>query len=264
MSKNPRRQQDYAIKANHPRDGAMDGNNSTTSIHSVNLKARANSDLTAGTAFSDDALAGWGDDYFIGWYAQFVVNNDGTSNLTRGNTRRVTDYTDAGVFTIDTFGSDFVAGDEFIMLQPNYFDNEENWVHETISITMTADPETGTQVEHVILAVTGLCEIQMVINCTTSLVGSSATISLGPTGALTALIDTTTAAEIIATELWYDTTPTLKYGIGNDAILKYITDGLDLSYDVNTANITAGVLQFNIKWRPLETGAYCLADDGLA
>ena len=264
MAKNTDRGAEHSINRVNPPTGKIRGNKSIITNLSTNLKAYANTDLTAGTAFGDSGLAGYGDDYFNGWYAQFVVNNVGTSLLTGGNTRRISDSTDAGVLTFDTFGSDFVQGDEFILAPSLEAFGGDGWVPETVAITMAADPATGTQAAHTILAVTGLCQVQLVAHCTTDLVGDSATISLGVGVGLTLLIDTTTAVDLDAKDIWYDSTPTAAYVAGVDAILGFITDGSDLLYDINTANITAGVLKFEINWKPLEAGAYCLADDGIA
>jgi len=262
MAKNTDRGAEHSINRVNPPTGKIRGNKSIITNLSTNLKAYANTDLTAGTAFGDSGLAGYGDDYFNGWYAQFVVNNVGTSLLTGGNTRRISDSTDAGVLTFDTFGSDFVQGDEFILAPSLEAFGGDGWVPETVAITMAAGT-TGSIDEHEVLTVTGLCEIEIVVHCTTNIAGGGS-VQLGVGGATDALIGSTNGTDLDATDLWYDTTPTTAYAITGDTKFSLITDGLDVGYEISAGTLTSGVLKFEMKWKPLEDGAYCLAAAGAA
>jgi len=103
--------------------------------------------------------------------------------------------------------------------------------------------------------------------CTTTLTaGGTSTIELGVSGDLNWLIDTMSSDEIDATEVWCSATAAdnaiRQYS--SDCMFDIILDGEDIGYDINTANVTAGVLKFICWWKPLEFGATVIPAVGTA
>lgn len=109
----------------------------------------------------------------------------------------------------------------------------------------------GTGNPATLFTVTGEVLAYIVPVCKTNLAGASATLEVGVAGATAALVAQTTATDIDADEGWFAATPTL--AVANTA--QYHVLGLNVIQTVGTANITAGVIDYYLFWKPL-------SDDG--
>ena len=104
--------------------------------------------------------------------------------------------------------------------------------------------------------VTGEVEIiSLVPICDTDLTTSgAATLALGVTGNTTLFIAATTATGIDAALFWMTATPTAN-ALAVPAALKNIAITDNIIGTVATANITGGVIRFQLLWRPLSAGS---------
>lgn len=125
----------------------------------------------------------------------------------------------------------------------------------TLAGGTTNDPGDfdGTGNPATLFTVTGVVAMKLFAVCTTALVGASATIEVGVTGGTATLIAQTTAANIIAKEIWHDATPDARVELSSIATEKIVTD--NVIQTIATANVTAGVLRYFCVWRPI-------SDDG--
>lgn len=278
-TKNVRRQSKFSIDKYHPPSGFHRGVNGIVLLNSGVYKVIAsdkNSIVTTTTeqAFKDPGMAGYGDDYFNGWVLMAQGNCMNTSALTRGQMNLVSDYHDDGTFDTDydwldvddRSAANVQQGEEFLLMPMELLpDGMMKWEN---AITLTAAATTGTQASHEVFTVTGLCQVRLLVLCTTTLVGTTATIELGMAGDMDYLIATTTVGngDIAATEIWCDDTAAdcAVRQFTSDAMFDFVVDGEDIGYDVNTANITAGVLKFICYWKPLEHGATVIPAVGSA
>jgi len=106
----------------------------------------------------------------------------------------------------------------------------------------TGDPTT-------LYTVTGVVRVRLFGLCIVDLVGASATIEVGVTGNTALIIPLTTAANIIAGEIWHDTTPDSKaepYIVVDEYMV-----AADIKQEVKTANITAGQIKYYCQWTPV-------------
>ena len=85
--------------------------------------------------------------------------------------------------------------------------------------------------------------------CTTLLTGATATVEVGVAGNTAALIAQTTGTDIDASEFWQDATP--EAGVSPAIVEKNVKGNIILT--VATADVTAGVIEFVVFWRPLST-----------
>lgn len=109
---------------------------------------------------------------------------------------------------------------------------------------------TGAIGQHTIFTVTGSVLVNVFGIVDTDLVGATATISVGTANNVDGLIAVTTATDMDDGEVWQDATPTVELGaaLGNAIPLN---DGADITADILTAAISAGVVDFYCLWRPL-------------
>ena len=272
-NRNVVRQAAFSAGKNHAPSGYLRGNNGIVLTNTGTYKAIASDKVgivtTSGSqAFKDPALAGFGDDYFNNWALIAHGNCKNTSNLTVGQMNLVSDYHDDGTFDTDwnwlspdsnTTAKDVQEGDEFILAPLHLLpDGMMRWEN---AVVLTASPTTGTQASHEIFTVTGLCQIRILPLVVTTLVSTSntGTIELGTASDMNFLITTTTVGSgaLAAGQIWVSATEALilEQKFSTDCILDFVTDGQDIGYDVNTNNITSGVLKFICWWKPLESGA---------
>jgi hypothetical protein len=73
-------------------------------------------------------------------------------------------------------------------------------------------------------------------------------------GNVAALIAATTATTIDDGDVWQNATPTVQAGAAVSAGIP-INDGQDITFDILTATITAGVVDMYCLWRPLSSDA---------
>lgn len=90
--------------------------------------------------------------------------------------------------------------------------------------------------------------------CTLDLVGATATLALGVTGATALFIAATTATDIDANEFWVDTAPDAN-GVALPAGLKDVVITASIVGTVATAAITGGVIRFDLLWLPISLNA---------
>jgi len=123
----------------------------------------------------------------------------------------------------------------------------------TLTGGTTNDPGdyNGTGNPATLFTVTGTVLLRLLAICETALVGASATIEVGITGDTAKLIVQSTAANIIAGEIWHDISPDSKIEASSVLTENIIANGSDIIQTVGTANITAGKIKYIALWYPL-------------
>lgn len=111
--------------------------------------------------------------------------------------------------------------------------------------------ESGTSNPYTMFTVTGIVEISIFALCTTDLVGA-ATLECGTTtttaGLIAQIANTTTFDE---GEIWHDATPDASIELTSVIKRNIITEDIELL--VGTTDITAGVIQFVVRWAPISS-----------
>ena len=123
----------------------------------------------------------------------------------------------------------------------------------------TNDPgdQDGTGNPTTLFTVTGPVLMKCIAFCSDALVGASATIRVGTAISNTGLIASTTAANLIANEIWHDATPDASIELASVATTKIVNQ--DVILTVGTANITAGEMTVYCSWFPLHNDAKVVA-----
>jgi len=132
-------------------------------------------------------------------------------------------------------------------------------------IRITADMASATwntDATHEILTVTGLVRVVILAECTESLVGAGATISLGTEAVADAWIADTTADDIDAGQLWYDAAAHVTNINTATAIVDKVVIGEDIGYEIDTAALTDGTMVFHCWWQPISAGSVVVAGAG--
>lgn len=132
-------------------------------------------------------------------------------------------------------------------------------VRKTVTFTGAAGAGEAGTVD--LFTVTGQVEVlSLVPICTTLLTetGGTATIALGVTGSTALFIAATGAIGIDANEFWVDTSPDAA-GIAIPAALKNIAINADIIATVADADIDAGVIEFNLWYRPISADGLVVA-----
>ena len=120
--------------------------------------------------------------------------------------------------------------------------------------------DTGDTGAYTIFTVTGDVVLEVFGVCNTTLTGATATIQLGVTGNTAVLIALTTGTDLLANEIWHDTTPTTTVEqIANTTRQFIVTNGQDAILTIATAALTAGDIDFYALWRPLSTDGNVVA-----
>lgn len=111
----------------------------------------------------------------------------------------------------------------------------------------------GTSDPFTLFTVTGDVLVRIFGVCTVDLVsGGGGTLEVGVTGNTAGLIAQTTATDIDASDLWSDSTPTVRVDTLASVLGPYIVaNGADIIETVGTADITAGNVYYICLWRPL-------------
>lgn len=108
----------------------------------------------------------------------------------------------------------------------------------------------------------GLVLVQFIAGrATTNLTGATATLTLGVTGQTTIFIGTTTATGLVTTAaIWMSATPTAG-GLAVPTASQATAVNADVicSSTHASADVTGGVLEINVLWRPLTPGATLVA-----
>ena len=113
----------------------------------------------------------------------------------------------------------------------------------------------GTGNPFSLFKVTGNVIMKVIGICTTTLVGTSATLEMGITGSTASIIAQTTATAIDVGEIWHDATPDSGVELASVMIENIVANGADIIGTVATADITAGVIEFICLWKPLTDGS---------
>ena len=116
----------------------------------------------------------------------------------------------------------------------------------------------GTGDPFTIATVTGTVAVKIFGVCTTALVavGGTATLEVGVAGQTAGLIAQIADAEDLdVNEIWFDATPTTIVEAFSSVSEYIVGNGADIIGTVGTENITAGVIDFVIIWRPLTPSA---------
>ena len=91
--------------------------------------------------------------------------------------------------------------------------------------------------------------------CTTSLEGATAVISLGVQGNTSLFIAGTTSTDLVAGDVWFDTTPTEVKGITetniSSNVVRYLTNSSNIVENYATADTTAGNIYYVCLWLPI-------------
>ena len=119
---------------------------------------------------------------------------------------------------------------------------------------------TGAIGQHTLFTATDNCMAMVIAICSTDLEsGGSATISVGSANNVAIFFEVTTATNIDGGEVWVAATPLADIGAtlnhGGEGLTTIINDGADITIDILTATITAGVIDFYCLWRPLNNNA---------
>ena len=120
--------------------------------------------------------------------------------------------------------------------------------------------DTGAQAAYTVFTVTGNVLIHALFGvCETSVTGAG-TIELGIVGNTAAFIAQATAADLIATEIWIDATPTTTLEQIDLTTLSFVvTNGTDVSFLIAGADVTAGLINFYCVWSPLSADGNIVA-----
>ena len=120
------------------------------------------------------------------------------------------------------------------------------------SKTVTFDGTAGAGAQGTVAIATVTGRVALMVGgayCSTNLAGTSATVEVGVSGNTAALIAQTTATDIDAGEFWQDATP--EAGVSPAIVNKNVAGNIILT--VATADVTAGVLDFDFYWLPLSS-----------
>jgi hypothetical protein len=118
------------------------------------------------------------------------------------------------------------------------------------------DVSGGAQGTFTLFTVTGDVMVQLFGVCQTALTsGGAATVEVGITGNTAALIAQTAFDDVDQYETWQDAAPEANPGNVDAAMADFfvIANGADVILTVATADLTAGVIDFDAFWCPLST-----------
>jgi hypothetical protein len=135
----------------------------------------------------------------------------------------------------------------------------------TVSADMTS-ATWNTMATQEVFIVTGLCRLRMWIVCTGNIgsAGSGATVCFGHEGDTDMFIADTDETELDSGDLWYDATPTLLCDLTSAVVMDYVSNGLDIGYEIKTEALTGGSLVFHCIWEPLDSTGAVIAGAGAA
>lgn len=132
-------------------------------------------------------------------------------------------------------------------------------VHKTVTFTGAAGAGAAGAVS--LFTITGRVHVVSIVPyCSTLLTetGGTATLALGVTGSTALFIAATGATAIDAGEFWVDTSPDLA-GIAIPAALKDVAIAANIIATVADADINAGVIAFDVYYRPLTSDGALVA-----
>jgi len=122
--------------------------------------------------------------------------------------------------------------------------------------------DTGAQAAYTVFTVTGEVLIHAIFGiCEDAFTGAGALIELGITGGNTALyIAQTTAANLIANEIWYDASPdATAESIDITGLSFVVANSQDIDLLISGGNVTAGKVNLYCIWSPLSVDGAAVA-----
>lgn len=112
--------------------------------------------------------------------------------------------------------------------------------------------DTGAQAAYTVFTVTGEVLIHAIFGICETTVTGAGTIELGVSGNTAVLVAQTTAADLIANEIWIDATPTTTIEqIDLTGLSFVVANGQDVQFLIGAADVTAGKINFYCIWSPL-------------
>lgn len=133
--------------------------------------------------------------------------------------------------------------------------NSGGYLSHEVDLSVAANLSVAS---HEVFTVTGLVRARLWVECTGSVTssGGAATLQFGLAGTTTEFIGVTGEDDIDSGEIWFDTSPAETFVAFATGVFDYLTNGIDIGYEIVTEALTAGTLVFHIVWEPLNsTGA---------
>lgn len=120
---------------------------------------------------------------------------------------------------------------------------------------------TGAVGTHVLFTVTGVVKVKVYAVCITSVVPAvgGATIEVGTPTETAGIIAQTTAADLIAGEIWDDDSPTTKIEPDSAIPEVVIGDGSDIGIKIATQAVASGVVEFRVEYTPISSDGALVA-----
>ena len=129
------------------------------------------------------------------------------------------------------------------------------------TVTFTGAAGVGAVGTVALFTVTGSVIVEEIAaQCTTDLVSAGAgNVSLGVTGNTAIFIAATVATALDNPDPWVDASPTEVGAVALPTAMKQILVTASLILTVDTGDVTAGVLQFEVTWRPVSSNGALVA-----
>ncbi len=134
----------------------------------------------------------------------------------------------------------------------------------SLSVDLSGSP-WNTDATHEVFTVTGLVRVRLWVECTEDVTssGGNSVLTFGHAVAANAFITTTGEDDIDAGELWIDATPTEKAATFASVVFDWVSNGIDIGYEIDTEVTTNGTLVFHVVWEPLNsTGSVSIGAGG--
>jgi hypothetical protein len=177
--------------------------------------------------------------------------------------------TGAGAETLAAILGDVASVDmatRFGILQnhvgPSY--NNSRYLSVAADFTNATWNDFVTTPKHEVFDVTGLVRLRLWITCTGDVDSTAhgATLCFGHASDTDAFIAATDETELDTGDLWYDATPTLACDTFANAVMDYVSNGLDVGYEIGGEALTTGALLFHCVWEPLSSTGNVTAGAG--
>lgn len=123
--------------------------------------------------------------------------------------------------------------------------------------TYTGAANLGATGASTLFTVTGMVRVKLYARCKTSMTGALATDSIGTATTVAGLIALTTMTNLAANENWNDATPDASVEADTVSPVKVVNE--NIIETVATANITGGVIEYNLLWQPVSADGNVVA-----
>ena len=133
-----------------------------------------------------------------------------------------------------------------------------NVVRKTYTFVTATTGAVGT---HALFTVTGVVKVKVYAVCTTNVVAAvgGALIEVGTPTVTDGIIPQTTAANLIAGEIWDDSDPTTKIEPDSAIPEVIIGDGSDIGIKITTQAVASGVIEFRVEYTPISSDGSIVA-----